>query len=79
MDYDRASSNCSDWIRIIRSTKLIVIDDLTCSLIPNLDADFNILRDYIDRFQQGTWPDPNAIVNTTPSPAETDMEFACED
>jgi len=44
-----------------------------------LDADFNILRDYIDRFQQGTWPDPNLIINTTPSPAETDAEFACED
>jgi LCP family protein required for cell wall assembly len=43
------------------------------------DADFNILRDYIDRFQQGTWPDPNTLINTTPSPAETDAEFACED
>ncbi|MGZ9223078.1 MAG: LCP family protein [Anaerolineales bacterium] len=44
-----------------------------------LDADFNILRDYIDRFQQGTWPDPNLIINTTPSPAETNLEFSCED
>jgi LCP family protein required for cell wall assembly len=44
-----------------------------------LDADFNVLRDYIDRFQQGTWPDPNLIINTTPSPAETDLEFACDD
>jgi LCP family protein required for cell wall assembly len=43
------------------------------------DADFNILRDYIDRFQQGTWPDPNAFINTTPSPAETDAAFACGD
>jgi LCP family protein required for cell wall assembly len=43
------------------------------------DADFNILRDYIDRFQQGTWPDPNLVINTTPSPAETDLEFACGD
>ena len=42
-------------------------------------ADFNILRDYIDRFQQGIWPDPNLMINTTPSPAETDLEFACED
>ena len=42
-------------------------------------ADFNILRDYIDRFQQGTWPDPNLVINTTPSPADTDLEFACED
>jgi anionic cell wall polymer biosynthesis LytR-Cps2A-Psr (LCP) family protein len=44
-----------------------------------LDADYSILRDYIDRFQQGTWPDPNLVINTTPSPAETDLEFACED
>jgi len=44
-----------------------------------LDADFNSLRDYIDRFQQGTWPDPNLFINTTPSPADTDAAFACED
>jgi LCP family protein required for cell wall assembly len=44
-----------------------------------VDADFNILRDYIDRFQQGIWPDPNLVINTTPSPAETDLEFSCED
>jgi hypothetical protein len=43
-----------------------------------LDADFNVLRDYIDRFQRGTWPDPDLIINTTPSPAETDLEFTCE-
>jgi LCP family protein required for cell wall assembly len=40
-----------------------------------LEADFNVLRDYIDRFQQGTWPDPNLVI---PS-AETDLEFSCED
>jgi polyisoprenyl-teichoic acid--peptidoglycan teichoic acid transferase len=44
-----------------------------------LDADFNVLRDYIARFQQGTWPDPDLFINTTPSPAETDKEFACGD
>jgi LCP family protein required for cell wall assembly len=43
-----------------------------------LEADFNVLRDYIDRFQRGTWPDPDLIINTTPSPAETDLEFTCE-
>jgi len=43
------------------------------------DADLNALRDYIGRFQQGAWPDPQAVINTTPSPAETDLEFACED
>ena len=41
-------------------------------------ADFNILRDYIDRFQQGTWPGPNLIINNTPSPAKMDLEFACD-
>jgi LCP family protein required for cell wall assembly len=49
------------------------------STTSTLDADFNVLRDYIDRFQQGTWPDPDLIINTTPSPAETDLEFACGD
>ena len=42
-------------------------------------ADFNVLRDYIDRFQQGIWPDPNLVINSTPSPADTDMEFSCDD
>lgn len=44
-----------------------------------LEADFNILRDYIDQFQQGAWPDPQLIVNSTPSPANTDAEFSCDD
>ena len=43
------------------------------------DADFDILRDYIHRFQQGTWPDPDLVIKNTPSPAETDLEFSCED
>ncbi|HSL44750.1 MAG TPA: LCP family protein [Anaerolineales bacterium] len=44
-----------------------------------LEADYEVLRDYIDHFQQGTWPDPNLLINTTPSPAATDLEFACDD
>jgi LCP family protein required for cell wall assembly len=44
-----------------------------------LNADFNVLRDYIDRFQQGTWPDPDLVIQNTPSPAEMDLEFSCED
>ncbi len=44
-----------------------------------LDADFSILRDTINKFQQGTWPDPNLVINSTPSPAEADKEFACGD
>lgn len=43
-----------------------------------LDADKNILRDYIQRFQLGLWPDPELLINTTPSPAATDLEFACD-
>jgi LCP family protein required for cell wall assembly len=44
-----------------------------------LDADFNVLRDYISRFQQGAWPDPNLVITSTPSPAQADAEFACGD
>ena len=44
-----------------------------------LDADVDILRDYIQQFQQGTWPDPALFINTTPSPADTDAAFACGD
>ena len=44
-----------------------------------IDADFTVLRDYVARFQAGSWPDPNLVINTTPSPAETDLEFACDD
>jgi len=44
-----------------------------------IDADFNILREYVARFQAGTWPDPNLLIDTTPSPAETDLEFACDE
>jgi LCP family protein required for cell wall assembly len=44
-----------------------------------LDADFGILREHIARFQAGTWPDPHLGINNTPSPAETDLEFACDD
>ena len=43
-----------------------------------LDADKDILRDYINRFQSGLWPDPEQFINTTPSPAATDLEFACD-
>jgi len=44
-----------------------------------LDADKNVLRDYIQRFQSGLWPDPDLIINTTPSPDQVDAEFTCED
>jgi LCP family protein required for cell wall assembly len=44
-----------------------------------LEADYDVLRDYIDRFQQGTWPNPDLVIQNTPSPAATDLEFSCED
>ena len=56
-----------------------VFDPQLGATTSTIDADYNILRDYIQRFQQGTWPDPNLIINSTPSPAEADKEFACED
>ena len=44
-----------------------------------IDADFDVLRGYIARFQAGTWPEPDLVISTTPSPAQTDLEFACDD
>jgi hypothetical protein len=44
-----------------------------------LDADKDVLRDYIQRFQSGLWPDPNLVITTTPQPDQTDAEFACDD
>jgi LCP family protein required for cell wall assembly len=44
-----------------------------------IDADFDILQEYVAQFQAGTWPDPDLVIQTTPSPAETDLEFACDD
>jgi LCP family protein required for cell wall assembly len=64
-------------IHLFKSTR--IVDPQTGTTTVIADADFNVLRDYIDRFQKGIWPDPNLIINTTPSPAETDLEFACED
>lgn len=64
-------------MELFKNTK--TYDPQLKSTTSTLDADFNTLRDYIDRFQQGTWPDPGLVINTTPSPAETDLEFACDD
>lgn len=64
-------------INLFKATK--TFDPQLGTTTTTADVDFNILRDYIGRFQQGTWPDPNLIISTTPSPAETDLEFACGD
>jgi hypothetical protein len=49
------------------------------STTSTLDADFGVLRSYINRFQAGTWPDPDLVIRNTPSPGATDLEFACDD
>jgi anionic cell wall polymer biosynthesis LytR-Cps2A-Psr (LCP) family protein len=64
-------------INLFKATK--TFDPQLGTTTTTAGADFNILRDYIDRFQQGIWPDPNLIIKTTPSPAETDLEFSCDE
>ena len=64
-------------INLFKATK--TFDPQLGSTTTTADADFNVLRDYIARFQQGTWPDPNLVLNNTPSPGATDLEFSCED
>jgi LCP family protein required for cell wall assembly len=49
------------------------------STTSTLAADYDVLREYILRFQAGTWPDPELIISTTPSPGNSDLEFACDD
>lgn len=56
-----------------------IYDPQLKSTTSTLAADFDVLRDYVNQFHAGTWPDPNLVINSTPSPAETDMEFACND
>jgi LCP family protein required for cell wall assembly len=63
-------------MELFKSTK--TFDPQLKTTTSTIDADFNVLRDYVARFQDGTWPDPNLVINTTPSPAETDLEFACD-
>lgn len=43
------------------------------------DADFDVLRDYLARFDAGTWPDPAQFAPTTPSPGNVDADFTCDD
>jgi LCP family protein required for cell wall assembly len=64
-------------MELFKSTK--TYDPQLKSTTSTIDADFNVLREYIDRFQQGTWPDPNLLIENTPSPAATDLEFSCDD
>jgi LCP family protein required for cell wall assembly len=64
-------------MELFKSTK--TFDPQLNTTTSTIDADFNILRGYVDRFQQGVWPDPSLFINNTPSPAETDLEFSCAD
>ena len=64
---------------IITNVSVNVTNTVPPPPVPVLEADFDVLRDYIDRFQQGVWPDPNLLIHTTPSPDATDLEFACDD
>jgi LCP family protein required for cell wall assembly len=56
-----------------------VFDPQLKATTSTLEADFDVLREYVDRFQRGTWPDPDLFINNTPSPAATDLEFSCGD
>jgi LCP family protein required for cell wall assembly len=64
-------------MELFKNTK--TFDPQLKSTTSTIDADFDVLQEYMARFQAGTWPDPNLAINTTPSPAETDLEFACDD
>lgn len=64
-------------INLFKATK--TFDPQLGSTTTTAGADFDVLREYINRFQQGVWPDPNLFINTTPSPDATDLEFSCED
>ena len=44
-----------------------------------LDAEKDVLRDYIQRFELGLWPNPDLMIYNTPSPGDTNAEFACGD
>lgn len=63
-------------MELLKNTK--TFDPQLKTTTSTIDADFDVLRDYVARFQAGTWPDPNLVINTTPSPAQTDLEFACD-
>lgn len=60
-------------------TPVKTFDPQIKSTTSTLAADYDVLREYITRFQAGTWPDPDLVINTTPSPGNTDLEFACDD
>ena len=56
-------------------TQTRVFDPIFDKRIAILDADFNLLRDYVTRFQAGTWP---AAISSDPTNQEEDTPVACE-
>ena len=56
-------------------TQTRIFDPVFDKRIAIVDADFNILRDYVARFHAGTWPLP---VIETPSAEEDDAPMICE-
>lgn len=52
-----------------------VYDPVFDKRISILDADFNILREYATRFQNGAWPPPTSV---SPSPEEANPASVCE-
>jgi LCP family protein required for cell wall assembly len=42
------------------------------------DVDFNILRDYVARFQAGTWPEPVTLSTPSPDADEASSELICQ-
>lgn len=53
-----------------------VFDPVFNKRISIVDADFNILQDYVVQFQAGTWPAPVVIDTTTPT--EESSTFTCD-
>ncbi|MCK6583840.1 MAG: LCP family protein [Anaerolineales bacterium] len=55
-----------------------VFDPVFDKRISILDADFDILRDFVMRFQMGTWPAQAAISSPSPLIDEEDNAFVCQ-
>lgn len=55
-----------------------VFDPVFNKRISILDADFDILRDFVLRFQMGTWPPQAAISPPSPLIDEEDNAFVCQ-
>lgn len=61
-------------------TSTRVYDPVFDKRVSIVDADFNILSDYVARFQAGLWPLPSAKLTDSPAEADADENsvFTCE-